>query len=177
MTHRFIGRALRKVAWIGTVGGACFAVAAPFSAPPSALANPKPPPPPAHFYTVTLSCETISGLNPGSAFFQSSWKWYQGGFNGTVLATGSLIDPTCPPAGGGSNTVTFSGTQPANADTLFATVEGGLGGCGGVGFGGPVSFTPRSHVSLGVSLVANSPCKYQTNLPKATMGADFALQS
>jgi hypothetical protein len=28
-----------------------------------------------------------------------------------------------------------------------------------------------------LSLVANSPCKYQTNLPKARVDASFALQS
>ena len=68
-----------------------FAVAAPFSAAPSALADPKPPPR-AHVYNVTLSCTTIDGL----ASFQSGWKWYQGGINGTVLASGSLTNGTPP---------------------------------------------------------------------------------
>src|SRR5262249_18513671 len=70
----------------------------------------------------------------------------------------------------------LSGTQPANADTLFAWVEGGMGGCGSDTFG-TVSFTPGSPVSLALSLVAKSPCRYQPNLPKAEVDAGFVLQS
>jgi hypothetical protein len=178
MSHRLISGALRKVAWIGAAGAVAFALAAPFSAAPSALADPKPPPPAAaHTYNVTLSCATISGMSDNLASFTSGWRWYQGGINGTVLAAGSLTNGPCPPAGGGTSTVTFSGTQPDKADTLFAWVEGGMGGCGGVTFGGPISFTPRSPVSLSWSMVNKSPCSYQTNLPKATVTATFALQS
>src|SRR5689334_17567114 len=177
MSHRLISGVLRKVAWIGAVGAVVFAVAAPFSAAPSALADPKPPPPSAHTYNVTLSCATISGVSNNLASFTSGWRWYQGGINGTVLASGSLTNGPCPPAGGGTSTVTFSGKQPPKADTLFAWIEGGIGGCGGDTFGGPVSFTPGSPVSLSMSMVENSPCSYQTNLPKATVDASFALQS
>ena len=177
MSHRLISGALRKAAWIGAAGAVVFAVAAPFSAAPSALADPNPPPSAAHAYNVTLSCGTISGMSDNLASFQAGWRWYQGGINGTVLATGSLASGTCPPAGGGTITVTFGGTQPAKADTLFAWVEGGMGGCGGVTFGGPVSFTPKSPVSLSWTMVNTSPCSYQTNLPKATVDATFTLQS
>lgn len=96
MSQRLISGALRKVAWIGAVGAVFFAVAAPFSAAPSALADPRPPPR-AHVYNVTLSCATIDGLSDGLASFQSGWKWYQGGINGTVLASESLTNGTCPP--------------------------------------------------------------------------------
>ena len=51
-----------------------------------------------------------------------------------------------------------------------------MGGCGSDTFG-TVSFTPGSPVSLGLSLVAKSPCRYQPNLPKAEVDAGFALQS
>jgi hypothetical protein len=176
MSHRLISGALRKLAMIGTAGAVSFALAAPFSAAQSALADPKPPPSPAHVYNVTLSCTTIAGLSDNLASFQSGWRWYQGGINGTVLATGSLTNGPCPPAGGGTSSVTFSGTQPKNADTLFAWVEGGMGGCGSDTFG-TVSFTPGSPVSLGLSMVTKSPCSYQTNLPKATVDSSFALQS
>jgi len=131
-----------------------FAVATPFSAAPSALADPRPPPR-AHVYNVTLSCATIDGLSDGLASFQSGWKWYQGGINGTVLASESLTNGTCPPAGGGANSVTLSGTQPANADTLFAWVEGGTCGTAfarvrvfgqaGAGTG------PRTHLRLSLN--------------------------
>ena len=175
MSHRLISGALRKLAWIGAAGIVSFALAAPFSAAPSALADPKPPPPPpAHTYTVTLSCTTITQLEVVGGLLQSDWKWYQGGSNGTLLASGSL-DDQCPLASG-SSSVTFSGTQPAQADTLFAFMEGGSGGCGGV-TGEFVSFTPGSPVSLNMAFSAQSPCKYQTNLPKATVDAAFTLQS
>jgi len=123
ISQRLISGVLRKVAWIGAVGAVFFAVAAPFSAAPSALADPKPPPR-AHAYNVTLSCTTIDGLSDG----------------------------------------------------LFAWVEGGMGGCGSDTFG-TVSFTRGSPVSLGLSVAAKSPCKYQPNLPKAEVDAGFALQS
>src|SRR5262249_3297923 len=84
--------------WRGSArsGAVFFAVATPFSAAPSALADPRPPPR-AHVYNVTLSCATIDGLSDGLASFQSGWKWYQGGINGTVLASESLTNGTCPP--------------------------------------------------------------------------------
>src|SRR5215470_3039270 len=148
MSHRLVSGALCKVAWIGTAGAVFFAVAAPFSAAPSALADPKPQPQPAHVYTVTLSCTTITKLEVIGGLLQSDWKWYQGGSNGTLLASGSL-DDQCPLASG-SSSVTFSGTQPANADTLFAFMEGGSGGCGGV-TGQFISFTPGSPVSLNMA--------------------------
>ena len=40
-----------------------------------------------------------------------------------------------------------------------------------------VSFTPGSPVSLTMAFSAVSPCKYQTNLPKATVDAAFTLRS
>jgi len=163
MSQRLISGALRKVAWISAVGAVFFAVAAPFSAAPSALADPRPPPR-AHVYNVTLSCTTIDGL----ASFQSGWKWYQGGINGTVLASGSLTNGTCPPAGGGTNSVTFSGTQPANANTLFAWVEGGTCGTAfarvrvfgqaGAGTG------PRTHLRLSLN-----GCAEASRSPRAAM--------
>src|SRR5262249_38676736 len=47
----------------------------PFSAAPSALADPKPPPR-AHAYNVTLSCTTIDGLSDGL------FAWVEGGMGG-----------------------------------------------------------------------------------------------
>ena len=170
MNCHLISRVSGKAARTATVAAALFALAAPFSVAPAASASHAP-----LDYNVTLSCGTIDGL--GLASFQSGWRWYQGGINGTVLATGSLSSGTCPPAGAGTITVTFSGTQPGKADTLFAGVEGGLGGCGGVTFGGPVSFTPGSPVSLSFNMVNTSPCSYQTNLSKTTVDAAFTLQS
>jgi hypothetical protein len=125
-------------------------------------------------YTVSLSCTTSTQLEVIGGLLQSNWKWYQGGSNGTVLASGSL-DDQCPLASGNSSAAT-SGTQPKNADTLFAYVEGGSGGCGGA-TGKFISFTPGSQVSLNMAFSAVSPCKYQTNLPKATVDAAFTLQS
>src|SRR5215472_12813255 len=119
MSHRLISGAVRKVAWIGTVGAMSFALTAPFSAPPSALAGPKPPPPPAHTYNVTLSCTASDGL--GSAL--AVWKWYQGGTSGTVLASGSLSLGSTYGANCQGTSATFSGTQPKTADTLFAFIE------------------------------------------------------
>jgi hypothetical protein len=172
MSHRLISGALRKVARIGAVGAVSFALAAPFSAAPSALANPKPPPPPASTYNVTLSCTSSDGL--GGA--QAVWKWYQGGTSGTVLASGSLSLGSPYGANCVGTSVTFSGTQPATADTLFADIEVGRGGCGGDA-AQTVSFTPGSSVSLGLSALAKSPCSYQTNWPKGQANGSFALHS
>src|SRR5260370_21941309 len=117
MSHRLISGALRKLAMIGTAGAVSFALAAPFSAAQSALADPKPPPSPAHVYNVTLSCTTIAGLSDNLASFQSGWRWYQGGINGTVLATAALTNGPCPPARGRTSSVTFSETPPKTAHT------------------------------------------------------------
>jgi hypothetical protein len=43
--------------------------------------------------------------------------------------------------------VTFSGTQPANVDTLFVSLDINLGGCGGLA-GKTISFTPGFSLSL-----------------------------
>lgn len=171
MIYHLISRVSRKAARIGAVAAALFAFAVPFSVAPAASAAHYPA---SHSYNVTLSCTTITQLEVIGGLLQSSWKWYQGGSNGTVLASGSLNDQ-CPLASG-SSSVTFSGTQPAEADTLFAWIEGGSGGCGGA-TGQFISFTPGSPVSLNVAFSAQSPCKYQTNLPKATVDAAFTLQS
>jgi len=170
MSHLISG-ALRKVALIGTVGAVAFIFAAPFSAAPSALAG-QGGKPPAHAYDVTLSCTASDGL--GSA--QVDWKWYQGGTSGTVLASGSLsLGPTYGANCQGTS-ATFNGTQPKTADTLFAFIEVGRGGCGGDA-GQTVSFTPGSSVSLSLSALAKSPCSYQTNWPKGEADGSFALQS
>jgi hypothetical protein len=174
MSHRLISAVLRKVAWIGTVGAVSFALAGPFSAAPSALASQgsKPPPPPSHAYNVTLSCTSNDSL--GSA--QAVWKWYQGGTSGTVLASGSLSLGSPFGVNCGGTSVTFSGTQPKTADTLFADIEVGRGGCGGDA-AQTVSFTPGSSVSLDLSALAKSPCSYQTNWPKGQADGSFALHS
>ena len=170
MSHRLISGALRK-AWIGAAGAVSFALAAPFSAAPGALAGPKPPPQPAHAYNVTLSCATSNG----GGYLQSVWRWYQGGASGTLLASGSLSD-TCPNMFNGANSVAFAGKQPAHADTLFAAVEINLYGCGNLD-AKTISFTPGSPVSLGLSVSATSPCKYAPTVPSTTVDASFALQS
>ena len=175
MSHCLISGALRKAAWIGTVLAASFALAAPFSAAPSALASQggkPPPPPPSHTYNVTLSCTASDSL--GSA--QAVWKWYQGGTSGTVLASGSLSLGSPDGVNCGGTSITFSGTQPATADTLFAYLDVGRGGCGGDA-AKTVSFTPGSSVSLSLSAVAKSPCSYQTNVPKGEANGSFALQN
>src|SRR5215471_668279 len=168
MSHPLISGALRKVAWIGTVGAVAFVLAAPFSAAPSALASQGGKSPP-HAYNVTLSCTASDGL--GSA--QVDWKWYQGG---TVLASGSLSLGSTYGANCQGTSATFSGTQPKTADTLFAFIEVGRGGCGGDA-GQTVSFTPGSPVSLSLSALAKSPCSYQTNEPKGEADGSFALHS
>ncbi len=159
----------RKAARIGTVAAALFALAVPFSVAPAASAASA-----SLSYTVSLSCTTITKTEVIGGLLQSGWKWYQGGTNGAVLASGSL-DDQCPLASG-SSSATVTGTQPANADTLFAWMEGGSGGCGG-STGQTISVTPGSRVSLSMAFSAQSPCKYQTNLPKATVDAAFTLQS
>ena len=169
MNCHLISRVSRKAARTATVAAALFALAAPFSVAPAASAAHAP-----LDYTVSLSCTTITQTEVIGGLLQSGWKWYQGGSNGTLLASGSL-DDQCPLASG-SSSVTFSGTQPAKADTLFAWMEGGSGGCGGF-TGKFVSFTPGSPVSLSTAFSAVSPCSYQTNLPKATVDAAFTLQS
>ena len=169
MNCHLISRVSRKVARMGTVAVALFAFAVPISVASAASAASA-----SLSYNVSLSCTTITKTEVIGGLLQSGWQWYQGGANGTLVASGSL-DDQCPLASG-SNSVTFSGTQPANADTLFAWMEGGSGGCGG-STGKFVSFTPGSPVSLNMAFSAQSPCKYQTNLPKATVDAAFTLQS
>jgi hypothetical protein len=169
MNYHLISRVSRKVARIGMVAAALFAFAVPFSVAPAASASS------AHLgYTVSLSCTTSTKTEVIGGLLQSGWKWYQGGSNGTLLASGSL-DDQCPLASG-SNSAAFSGTQPAKADTLFAFVEIGLGGCGNL-TDEFISFTPGSPVSLNMTVSATSPCSYQPNLPKATVDAAFTLQS
>jgi hypothetical protein len=170
MSHPLISGALRKIAWIGTVGAVAFILAAPFSAAPSALASQGGKL--AHFYNVKLSCTARDGL--GSA--QVDWKWYQGGASGTVLASGSLSLGSTYGANCQGTSATFSGTQPKTADTLFAFIEVGRGGCGGDA-GQTVSFTPGSSVSLSLSALAKSPCSYQPNWPKGQADGSFVLQS
>jgi hypothetical protein len=166
--HR-ISRVSGKAARTATVAAALFALAAPFSVAPAASASHAPP-----VYTVSLSCTTSTQIEVIGGLLQSGWKWYQGGTSGKLLASGSL-DDQCPLASG-SNSATFSGTQPAKADTLFAFVEIGLGGCGNL-TDQTISFTPGSPVSLKMTVSATSPCSYQPNLPKATVDAAFTLQS
>jgi len=90
-------------------------------------------------------------------------------------ASGS-VNETCP----FGPSAAFSGTQPANTDTLLAGLElnlpGPNGGCG-LGTAQIISFTPGSPVSLGMSASAKSPCSYVPNAPKAKGDASFALQS
>ena len=174
MNCHLISRVSGKAARTATVAAALFALAVPFSAAPGALADPKPPAPKAHVYNITLSCTTSTQVEVIGGLLQSGVKWYQGGPSGTLLASGSL-DDQCPGVSG-SNSATFSGTQPAKADTLFAFVEIGLGGCGNLE-GKFISFTPGSPVSLNMTVSATSPCSYQPNLPKATVDAAFTLQS
>ena len=166
MNCHLISRISRKMARIGMVAAALFAFAVPFSVAPAASAS--------LGYTVSLSCTSITQTEVIGGLVQSGWKWYRGGANGTVLASGSL-DDQCPLASGTSSAA-FSGKQPARADTLFAFVEIGLGGCGNltVEF---ISFTTGSPVSLNMTVSATSPCSYQPNLPKATVDAAFTLQS
>jgi hypothetical protein len=165
MNCHLISRVSRKAARIGTVAAALFAFAVPFSVAPAASAS--------LGFNVTLSCTTSTKTEVIGGLLQSGWKWYQGGSNGTLLASGSL-DDQCPLASG-SNSATFSGKQPAKADTLFAFVEIGLGGCGNL-TDKFISFTPGSPVSLNMTVSATSPCSYQPNLPKATVDAAFTLQ-
>ncbi len=121
MNCHLISRVSRKAARIGTVAAALFALAVPFSAATGASAASA-----SLSYTVSLSCATITKTEVIGGLLQSGWKWYQGGTGGAVLASGSL-DDQCPLASG-SSSATVSGTQPANADTLFAWMEGGSGG-------------------------------------------------
>jgi len=173
MSHPLISGALRKVAWIGTVGAVAFVLTALFSAVPSALASQGgKPAPPSHAYNVTLSCTASDGL--GSALVD--WKWYQGGTSGTVLASGSLSLGSTYGANCQGTSATFSGTQPKTADALFAFIEVARGGCGGDA-GQTVSFMPGSPVSLSLSALAKSPCSYQTNEPKGEADGSFALHS
>lgn len=169
MNCHLISRVSRKAARTGTVAAALFAFAVPFSVAPAAPAASA-----SLGYNVSLSCTTSTKTEVIGGLLQSGWNWYQGGTNGTLLASGSL-DDQCPLASG-SSSATFSGTQPTNADTLSAWMEGGSGSCGGF-TGKTISFTPGSPVSLSMAFSAQSPCKYQTNLPKATVDAAFTLQS
>jgi len=93
-----------------------------------------------------------------------------------VLASGSLTLGSSYGANCVGTNVTFSGTQPKNADTLFADIEVSRGGCGGDA-SNTVSFTPGTSVSLGLSALAKSPCSYQTNEPKGEADGSFALHS
>lgn len=154
--------ALLRASRIGVAVVALMFFAMPFAAAPNAMAYPG--------YNVTLSCTTSNG----GGSLQSSWKWYQGGTNGTLLASGSLND-TCPSTSG-TNNAAVSGTQPANADTLSVFLEINLGGCGGF-TGKDFSFAPGSSVLANVSLSANSPCKYAKSIGKTKVDADFTLQS
>ena len=166
MNYHRISRVSPKVARIGAVAAAVFAFAVPFSVAPAASASPG--------FSVSLSCTTSTQTEVIGGLLQSGWRWYQGGMSGKLLASGSLNDQ-CPLASG-NNSVTFSGKQPVNADTLFAFVETGLGGCGNL-TDQTISFTRGSPVSLNMTVVSTSPCNYSPNLPKATVDAAFTLQS
>ena len=175
MSQRLISGALRKVAWIGAVGGRVLRRRHPVLSRAERACRPE-----AAAAGICLQrhpllrddrwSERWSGVLPIRLEVVPG-RYQRDGARERIPHQRDVS-----PAGGGANSVTLRGTQPGNADTLFAWVEGGMGGCGGDTFG-TVSFTPGSPVSLGLSLVAKSPCRYQLNLPKAEVDAGFALQS
>jgi hypothetical protein len=144
-SHRCISGALHKAVRIGAAGAVFLALAAPFSAVPSALADlgHKSPPPPSLAYNVTLSCmlSDVSGATtPTGRGIKVAPAGGCSRAGPSIL--GSSIEARCT-----WTSVTFSGTQPANVDTLFVSLEINLGGCGGLA-GKTISFTPRFSLSL-----------------------------
>ena len=167
MSQRLISGALRKVAWIGAVGGRVLRRRHPVLSRAERACRPE-----AVATGTCLQCHPLLRDDRWSERWSGVLPIRLEVVPGRYQRDGAREriphQRDVSPAGGGAKSVTLSGTQPANADTLFAWVEGGTCGTAfarvrvfgqaGAGTG------PRTHLRLSLN-----GCAEASRSPRAAM--------